>query len=125
MLLFLGVNSPTWIALYALKDFIVKAGWDEEQTAAAAQVTAADIVRFRATANNFAAIGPLARHGELGWKPPSNPMKHEEATKLILNCVRAFFSSRATALDLQKKFEAKLASNASKPAACAPFTPSF
>ena len=107
MLVFLGVNGPTWISLYAIKDFIVKAGWNEKRMAEGACVEESEIKRFRQTANNFEAIGPFARHGEKGWRPPCDPMTLEEAQVIICNCVEAFFKERAQAVDLKQKFEEK------------------
>ena len=110
MMMFLGVNGPTWITLYALKDFIGQAGWSEQQMATGAGVSVAEVKRFRATANNFAAIGPYARHGELGWQPPSSPMGHEEAKNIMIRCVRAFFNQQISAKNLREEFETKVSS---------------
>ena len=108
LLLFLGANGVSWISLYALKDFMGNEGLSENEMAKAGGVDVADIRVFRQTANNFAAIGPYARHGELGWKPPAKPMLLGDATKLILACVSGFLSSRATSLNLQGEFKLKV-----------------
>ena len=105
MLVFLGVNGATWISLYALKDFVGRAGWEEDRMALGAGVTTSEIERFRRTANSFEAVGPFARHGQQGHQPPSNPMTLEEARKIICDCVEAFFTERARAVDLAQRFE--------------------
>ena len=51
MLRFLGVNGPTWIALYALKDYMRRGGWDEDKVAAAANVAEKEVERFWHTAS--------------------------------------------------------------------------
>ncbi|HAU77181.1 MAG TPA: hypothetical protein DCW88_17130 [Agrobacterium sp.] len=108
MLLFLGANDVSWISLYALKDFMANEGLSETDMAKAGGVDVADLRIFRQTANNFAAIGPYARHGELGWKPPAKPMPLGTATKLILACVSGFLSLRATSLNLRGEFKLKV-----------------
>lgn len=105
MLVFLGVNGPTWISLYAIKDFIGKAGWSEERMAEGARVNKSEIERFRRTANSFEAIGPFARHGRKGFEPPSNPMTLEDAQNVILDCSEAFFKERGRTINLKLKFE--------------------
>lgn len=99
ILAFLGVNGATWISLYACKDYIAKqGGWDEDRMASATGQPKAEFERFRQTANNAAAIGPFARHGEVGWQPPANPMRLEEASDLIRKTVRHFLGHRSTLL---------------------------
>lgn len=106
ILAFLGVNGPTWISLYACKDYVAKqGGWDESQMALATGKPKAEFERFRQTANNAAAIGPFARHGELGWKPPLNPMTLEEASDLIRLTVRRFLRQRSERLMAKLKSE--------------------
>lgn len=89
---FLGVNGPTWITLYGLGDFLKHARADVAELAG---VSASKIALFERTANNFAAIGPFARHGDLGWQPPRNPMSLEQARTIILLAVRNFVDKRA------------------------------
>lgn len=99
ILAFLGVNGATWISLYAAKDYIKQeGGWDEDQMAMATGKPKAEFVRFRQTANNSAAIGPFARHGEQGWKPPAKPMTLDEASDLIRVTVFAFLRNRSAEL---------------------------
>ncbi|WP_326522957.1 hypothetical protein [Sphingomonas sp.] len=98
MLRFLGVNGPTWITLYALKDYMKRGGWDENMVATAAGVPDNEVVRFRRTANNPAAVGPFARHGEQGHEPPKVPMALGEASKLILSATGKFLDQRAKTL---------------------------
>ncbi len=95
MLIFLGYNGVSWITLYAMKDFIKSFGWDDNKIANASGCNTQKLKLFSQTANNFAAIGPLARHGQTGWQPPSVPMSLHDATELILSCVDAFCEERA------------------------------
>jgi len=107
MLLFLGANGPSWISLYALKDFMEQAGKKEADLAKAVGVPLSALQLFRATANNFAAIGPFARHGEVGWLPPKDPMRLVDATKLILRCAAAFLEDEAKRVDTRAAFAVK------------------
>lgn len=107
MLIFLGANGVSWISLYALKDFMGNEGWSEDDMATAGGVPVGEIKRFRATANNHAAIGPFARHGEVGWLPPSNPMTLDEAEAVILKCVKGFFASLAKEYDIESVFKSR------------------
>lgn len=95
MLRFLGVNGPTWISLYALKDYMKRGGWDEVRVARAAGVPEKEVERFRRTANNPAAVGPFARHGEQGHLPPAVPIALEDARHLILTAAGKFLDERA------------------------------
>jgi hypothetical protein len=106
MLMFLGANGPSWVTLYALKDFMEKGGWSEKDMAVAAKVQKSELVRFRATANNHSALGPFARHGEVGWAPPASPMKHAEAIALVLTCVGAFLREEAIKQNIKATFAA-------------------
>ena len=107
MLLFLGANGVSWISLYALKDFMAHEKWSEDEMASAGNVSVAELKRFRATANNHAAIGPFARHGEAGWTPPKVPMTLDKAHSVILDCVGGFMAALARKLDLTAVFAAK------------------
>lgn len=108
MLIFLGANGPTWVSLYAMKDFMTNGGWTEAQMAAAAGVSAKEIERFRRTANNHAALGPFARHGATPHTPPRIPMKHADAVKLVLGCVDGFLRSEVARLRLDGLFASKV-----------------
>ncbi len=107
MLRFLGVNGPTWITLYALKDYMNSGGWDEVKVAAAAGVTVKEVERFRHTANNPAAIGPFARHGNQGHKAPAKPMTLGEARMIILTAGGKFLDERAKELKVAEDYVAK------------------
>ena len=104
MLRFLGVNGPTWITLYALKDYMKRGGWDEDKVAAAAGVPEGEVVRFRRTANNPAAVGPFARHGEQGHEPPKVPMELADARKIILSSTGQFLDERAKTLKVAEAY---------------------
>ncbi|MBY2941883.1 hypothetical protein HF264_19645 [Rhizobium leguminosarum] len=108
MLTFLGANGPSWVALYAMKDFMKKGGWKEVQLATAAGASVSEIKRFAGTANSHAALGPFGRHGSAGFAPLANPMTHADAVKLILTCVGAFFQHEAARFDLALQFAAKV-----------------
>ncbi|MGN8001502.1 hypothetical protein [Sphingomonas sp. 22176] len=105
MLKFLGVNGPTWIALYALKDYMKSGGWDEGALANASEVSKSEVERFRRTANNPAAIGPFARHGEQGHQPPDVAMTLPEARAIILKATGRFLDERARKLDVVGSYE--------------------
>lgn len=105
MLQFMGANGCTWITLYGLLDFMRTGGMKVAQIAGVTGSTEADIKRFTHTANNFAAIGPLCRHGELGRQPPTVPMRLHEAATLLLPAVRVFLRDRLNSLGLGEKWE--------------------
>lgn len=107
MLRFLGVNGPTWITLYALKDYMKRGGWDEARVANAAGVPEKEVERFRRTANNPASIGPFARHGEQGHRPPPVPMTLQDARGLILTATGKFLDARAKTLKVVEAYNAK------------------
>jgi len=104
MLRFLGVNGPTWITLYALKDFMKRGGMDEPKLALAAGVSLDEVKRFRHTANNPASIGPFARHGPQGHKPPAVPMTLPEAKRIILTAAGKFLDQRAKDLKIVQSY---------------------
>ncbi len=51
-------------------------------------ITKKEINRFKHTANHPKAIGNDARHGYMKSKPPENPMKLEEAKRLIKDLIK-------------------------------------
>jgi hypothetical protein len=106
MLSFMGVNGPTWIALYAMRDYMKKNGWDDAKIGAASLTSANDVSLFARTANNPAAIGPLARHGDQGHAPPLKPMSLEDARNVILSAVAAFLDERGDLIDVRDIFKA-------------------
>ncbi|RKR80078.1 hypothetical protein BDD43_0171 [Mucilaginibacter gracilis] len=48
----------------------------------------AKLNRFTHTANNFATIGLLSRHGTLAQQPPANPLSLSESQELITDLIR-------------------------------------
>lgn len=95
ILLFLGTNGPTWISLYAILDTMKFYGWGEKDMINSGAATEKELDLFGHTANNPAAIGPLARHGsKKGWTPPANPMSLAEAQTLVLKIAQKFLSAR-------------------------------
>jgi len=107
MLQFLGSNGVTWISLYALLDFIKQGGWNDAKIATESKSSQSEIKRFTQTANNFSAIGPLARHGEKGWKPPEIIMTLSEAEGIILPAAKSFLLDKCTQLRLKPRWEAE------------------
>jgi len=105
LLQFLGVNGITWISLYAALDFLKS---NKADAAALAKASQAQMKRFTHTANNFSAIGPFARHGDLGQEPPQNPMSLDEASKLVLAAVRGYLEQLVIEAMLSSQWEAKL-----------------
>jgi hypothetical protein len=108
MLMFLGANGPTWVTLYALKDFMKSGGWKDDRLAAASGVTDKEVERFSRTANNHASLGPFGRHGSSGFLPPKTPMTHPEAVKLILTCADAFLREEAINQNVRAIFSAMI-----------------
>jgi hypothetical protein len=94
ILLFLGVNGLSWISLYAVLDTIKSEGWSEKEIIAQKIATAAELNLFSHTANNVAAIGPFARHGNKGQLPPDNPMSLKTAKELILRILKKFIAAK-------------------------------
>lgn len=106
MLRFIGFNGPTWVTLYAMRDFIRQHfNRSEADIASATGKKDNDAKLFTHTANNFAAIGPLARHGDQGWQPPANPMTLTDARKLILGAVKAELNRRIVSLKLKERWQ--------------------
>lgn len=94
MLVMLGTHSVTFTSLYALRDFMNTHGMPDDQIAKAGGATKADLKLFTHTANNFAASGSAARHGDLGHQPPTTPMELAKASEIILKAARRFVSQR-------------------------------
>lgn len=105
LLQFLGYQGCTWIALYALLDFMKTGGLSAKEIAALSKTSEAEIKRFTHTANNFSAIGPLCRHGDLGQQPPSKPMLLSEAAAIVFPAAREFLEKRVLDMDLQSHWE--------------------
>jgi hypothetical protein len=84
-----------------------RGGWDEALVAKAADVSEKEVERFRHTANNPAAIGPFARHGEQGRQPPRIPMTLQDARNLILPAVGKFLDERAKMLKVVEGYIAQ------------------
>ncbi len=92
----LGYNGPDFRTLYSLLDWLRKHGWkDDDKVADCSEMNGGDVRRFTATVNNVAVLGPLARHGDKGYKPPSDPISLPDARKLILNATYQFLKERA------------------------------
>jgi hypothetical protein len=104
MLQFLGTNGPNWITLYGLLDFMVGAKMSKDDLAKLGRTTKEELKRFTGTANNHAAIGPFARHGELGWDVPKKPMLLKEAQVLMFAIARAFLLERVNTLGLPGQY---------------------
>lgn len=109
MLMFLGVNRPGWISLYALRDYMNHGGWDDTAIGIAAGVSKKEVGRFRQTANNPAAVGPFARHGEQDHNPPTTVMTLEEAKKIIFTAAAKFLDERARQLGIVESYGRMLA----------------
>lgn len=105
LLQFLGLQGCTWISLYALLDFMKTSGLSLREIADAGNTSEAELKRFTHTANNFSAIGPLCRHGDLGHQPPKNPMRLTEAAAIVLPAARKFLLKRISDLGLQRRWE--------------------
>ena len=107
MLQFLGANGVTWISLYGLVDFMRTAGKTPADIAGMASASKAKVDLFLRTANNFAAIGPFCRHGDLGNEPPKVPMMLEEARVLVFLAAKAFLTERLNQSGVRATYEAE------------------
>ncbi|PQA79798.1 hypothetical protein C5F52_28350 [Limnohabitans sp. TS-CS-82] len=105
LLQFLGLQGCTWISLYALLDFMKTDGLSAKEIATFSNTSEAEIKRFTHTANNFSAIGPLCRHGDLGQHPPRNPMRLGEASEILLPAAQKFLLKKISDLGLQKRWQ--------------------
>ncbi|KKW89402.1 hypothetical protein [Sphingobium chungbukense] len=105
MLSFLGVNGPTWISLFALRDYMNNGGWDDDAIAVAANSTRSEVNRFRQTANTPAAVGPFARHGEQNYQAPKKIMTLDEAKAIILAAAGRFLDDRAQKLAISQVYQ--------------------
>lgn len=82
-----------WINLYSILDSIVhysKKKIDEIKILAG--YSTSDLKDFGHTVNNFGVLSHNARHGELGWTPPSDPMSLSDAQVMILKLARSYFN---------------------------------
>lgn len=105
LLQFLGIHGCTWISLYAVLDFMKTEGLSIKRVAELANSTETEIKRFTHTANNFSAIGPLCRHGDLGQQAPNTPMRLAEAVSLLIPAALTFMVQRVSDLGLQQRWE--------------------
>lgn len=94
MLTMLGAHGVTFTSLYALRDFMKTHGFDDHQIAKAGGATEKELKLFTHTANNFAASGVDARHGDLGQQPPAAPMDLARASSIILGAAKRFIDAR-------------------------------
>lgn len=102
----LGYNGPDFRTLYSLLDWLRKHGWkDDDKVADCSEMKGGDVRRFTATVNNVAVLGPLARHGDKGYKPPSDPISLPDAQKLILNATYQFLKERAIEHNLDDEWD--------------------
>lgn len=61
-------------------------------------VTAAEVSRFKHTANSVHALGDQARHGHEATQPPSQPMSFPEAQALVGRVLRVWFDATASSV---------------------------
>jgi len=57
-------------------------------------VDGSELKRFTHTANNYQAIGDLARHGRGDWQPPDNPMTLGDAEQQISTLLKSWLEYR-------------------------------
>ena len=89
-----GRPSLTWSELYLLFELVesdvgsqmFEFGW----------ITRTAVKLFTHTANSYSALGHHGRHGKDKGIPPSQPMKHDEATKHIRDLVLAWLQHIGT-----------------------------
>ena len=94
LLLMLGTQGLTYVSLYSALDYMKTAGWDDNKLVSTGKITKADIKLFTHTANTPSAAGPLARHGEKNWTPPSSPMLLTDAIPLFCRLIGTFLNIR-------------------------------
>ncbi len=107
MLQFIGANGVTWISLYGMVDFMRTSGKTPADIVTLAKSSKKKLDLFMRTANNFAAIGPFCRHGDLGDEPPKNPMKLEEARQIVFGATREFLEQRLASLGLAAQYASR------------------
>ncbi|GAA4641497.1 hypothetical protein GCM10023115_00410 [Pontixanthobacter gangjinensis] len=106
ILKYVGVNGITYQSLYAFRDWMKDAGWDDKKIADEAGWSGSRLKDFTNTANNPAYLGPFARHGGSKDPPPKRPMLLDEAEKGLLQAVNRFLLHRAATVDLRAEWNA-------------------
>ena len=80
-----GLNYQTaYSVLDAIKTFLKK----NSDSLKDLGINQTELQLFNHTANNYQAVGTLARHGDKGQQPPANPMSLEKAQEFISNIVK-------------------------------------
>lgn len=87
-----GSIEHTWRNLFMVLDVIEESCGGERELLAKPWASA-KLKRFKATANNWCALGAESRHGIAGWKKPERPMSLDEAQELIRHTLQGWIRS--------------------------------
>lgn len=102
ILKYTGVQGLTYMTLYAYRDWMKDAGWDDAKIAREAGWSAARLKDFTNTANNPAYLGPYCRHGGQSAPLPKRPMPLDEADIGMRKAMKGFLLHRADLVDLRR-----------------------
>lgn len=95
ILKYVGYQKLSYITLYAIKDWLIKNGWDTNRILKETGWSNSTFKRFTCTANTPEYLGPYCRHGgtsHAGTAP--DPLPLHEATQPILLALRTFLNER-------------------------------
>lgn len=104
ILKYTGVQGLTYLSLYAYRDWMKDAGWDDAKIAREAGWSAAKLKDFTNTANNPAYLGPYCRHGGHKTPLPKRPLPLAEADVGMRKAMRSFLLHRANLFDLRREW---------------------
>jgi len=76
--------DPSWVELYRILEIVHEDAGGRFN----AWISNAEHENFRRTANSVDAVGDAARHGRERWQPPANPMRLDDARRLVLRVVK-------------------------------------
>lgn len=106
LLKYIGYHGLTFVSLYALRDWMNDAGWNDDKVAEEAGWSKARLRDFTGTANNPVYLGPHSRHGGTKAKPLKRPMEFSEADRGMRRATQHFLLERAEHADLHEKWKA-------------------
>lgn len=92
-----GTLPPTWQNLFNVYEVVKEDVGGEHEVSASGWIDEDELIRFKATANNPAAIGDQARHqkqSSFKRKPKHKPMSHEEAKAFLNDLLKGWLSSK-------------------------------
>ena len=90
----LATDSKDWVALYRIREVIESDVGGEDMLKKRGWGSAAQMKRFKHSANSVAVAGDAARHGKEAGLPPSNPMSIVEANAYVNYVLHAWLASK-------------------------------